>query len=176
MNNIISIDESSIDSHIGNDKGWSKFGSKVTKIKNFPRVRYSLVLAICNKKVIHYEIIKNSVNGEIFLNFIKNLLKKLLIDNTYHIILDNAKIHHYGKLLKYINKQRNIEIIYNIPYTPETNPIEHVFSDIKKYIRNESINNSNIIAKIRNSINTIKKKNLQSYFIKSLITDLEKIT
>ena len=50
MNNIISIDEVSIDSHIDNNKGWSKYGSKVTKIKNYPRIRYSLVSAINNKK------------------------------------------------------------------------------------------------------------------------------
>ena len=175
MNNIISIDEVSIDSHIDNNKGWSKYGSKVTKIKNHPRIRYSLVSAISNKKVIHYQIIKNSFNGELFLNFIKNLLKKLSVTDTYYIILDNARIHHYKKLKKYINKRPNIKIIYNIPYTPETNPIEHIFNDIKEYLKSKHINNYNIVDLIKKSIKTIKKKNLHSYFIKSLITDLNKL-
>ena len=104
MDNIISIDESSIDTHIEHDKGWSKYGSKVTKIKNYSRIRYSLILAISNKKIIHYQIVKGSVNGEIFLRFFIDLNKKLSNEDKYHFILDNAKIHHYKKLTKYINK------------------------------------------------------------------------
>ena len=175
MNNIISIDETSIDTHIGNNKGWSKFGSKITKINNHPRIRYSLITAVSNKKIIHYEIIKKSVNGESFLNFIKAVVNKLDIYNTYHIILDNARIHYYGKFLKYMNKKKHIELIYNIPYTPETNPIECVFNDVKRYIKNKPINNSNIINEIKKSLGTIKKKNLDSYFKNSLIIELNKL-
>ena len=175
MDNIISIDESSIDTHLDNNEGWSKFGSKVTQIKRHQRIRYSLILAICNKKIIHYQIIKNSVNGETFLNFMKDLIHKLDMNNTYHIVMDNAKIHHYKKLTKYIIKKSNIEIIYNIPYTPETNPIEHVFNDIKRYIKKKVLNNYNIITIIKRSLGTIKKSNLNNYFNNSLITELNRL-
>ena len=120
MNNIISIDESSIDSHISHNKGWSKFGSKVTKTITHTRVRYSLILSISNKKILHYQLVKGSVNGEMFFIFIKDLIKKLTQGTQYHVVLDNAKIHHYRKIKEYIETKPNIELIYNIPYTPET--------------------------------------------------------
>ena len=62
----------------------------------------------------------------------EDLIHKLDMNNTYHIVIDNARIHHYKKLTKYIIKKSNIEIIYYIPYTPEINPIECVINDISK--------------------------------------------
>jgi hypothetical protein len=115
MNNIISIDETSIDSHISHNYGWSISGEKITIIKTHPRIRYSVIAATSNNKIIYYEIIKGSVNGETFLNFMKTLIDKLQNDNKYHIILDNARIHHYKEFKKYVIKNPNFEIIYNVP-------------------------------------------------------------
>lgn len=82
--------------------------------------------------------------------------------------MDNARIHHYGKLKNFINGSKHTNIIYNIPYSPETNPIEHVFNDIKEKLKKIIINNDNIIDKIKESIMAIKSRNLYSYFNKSL--------
>jgi len=66
MNNIISIDETSIDSHISHNYGWSISGKKIIITNTHPRIRYSVIAAISRNKVIHYKIIKGSVKGEIF--------------------------------------------------------------------------------------------------------------
>ena len=119
IENIISIDETSIDSHICNTYGWSKRGTRIKNIISHKKIRYSLILAINCNKIIHKEIIKGSVNGEIFLKFIKDLVKKLQIKNTNYVLLDNARIHRYGKVTDFINGMPKIKLIYNIPYTPE---------------------------------------------------------
>lgn len=168
MNNIISLDETSIDSHIDYDYGWSRWGKKITITKTHPRIRYTLTSAVSCNKMIHYDIIKGSSNGENFLKFMKALIKKFSADDTYYIIMNNARIHYYKKFKKYISKKTNIKIIYNIPYSPETNPIEQIFNDIKNYLKNIIINNNNIVDEIKNSFITIKKNNLKSYFNKSL--------
>lgn len=176
MNNIISIDESSIDSYIYSNKAWSKYGSKTIKTRNHIRIRYTLILAISNKKILHYKIIKKSANGEIFLEFIKDLIRKLFSDQNYHVIIDNARIHHYKKLKEYIKNVPFFKIIYNVPYNPETNPVEHVFNDIKRELKNMKINNTNIFTKINNSIKSVNKCNFKNYFIDSLIEKIEKIS
>jgi endonuclease IV len=99
------------------------------------------------------------------LEFIKELLKKISKKNNWSIILDNARIHYYKKFKEYINTVKNVKIIYYVLYSPETNPIERIFKNIKKYIKDTSINNNNGLNKINRSLNTIKKGNINSYFI-----------
>lgn len=167
IQNIISIDETSIDSHIENNYGWSKSGKKITITKTHPRIRYTLISAIEYGKVIHSKIIKGSANGEIFLSFMKGLIRKISPNKKYGIILDNARIHHYGKFKTYMNNKPLLDIIYNVPYSPESNPIEKVFNDVKKYLRNVNITNKNICEKINESLSEIKSSNIKSYFKKS---------
>jgi hypothetical protein len=37
------------------------------------------------------------------------------------------------------SKEKNLNILYNIPYNPETNFIEMIFCPVKKYIRSNNI-------------------------------------
>ena len=91
VNDIISIDEVGFDTNICSNYGWSKKGTKICKIINSSRKRYTAICAISNKKVISVKIIKNSSNAIIFLDFIKTNLKDI---NNKYLLLDNARIHH----------------------------------------------------------------------------------
>ena len=176
MEFIISLDESSMDSHICNNSGWSKRGNKINNVIKHPKIRYTLILAISCKKIIHKKIIKGSANGEIFLEFIKELVKKLRTKHNNYILLDNARIHHYKKVKEFINTKPNIDCIYNIPYTPETNPIERVFNDVKQNLKNKAINNYNFVDEIQKSLRVINKNNkFEEYFNKSLIDELSEL-
>jgi hypothetical protein len=97
MYQIISIDETSIDTHIHHTFGWSKSGKKNTTQKNNKRIRYSTISAIGINKVIHTKIIKGSCNAETFLKFIKELLAKLSSNQKWSLLMDNARIHYYKK-------------------------------------------------------------------------------
>lgn len=165
ISDIISIDETSVDTHIGNTYGWSKKGIKINKIKKNLCKRYTVICAISNNKVIHTKVISNSANGEIFLSFIKELLEKIN-DNKY-LLLDNACIHHYRKLKEFISTKENIKLVYNVPYSPEYNPIEYVFNEFKSKLKKCIITNKNILTKINKSFK-IKSCNLKAYFRKSL--------
>ncbi len=56
------------------------------------------------------------------------------------------------------------KIIYNVPYSPETNPIEILFSKLKSKLKKELIMNEKIITKCLFSCD----KNLNNYFKHSL--------
>jgi len=65
------------------------------------------------------------------------------------------------KLKEYINK-KNINVIYNIPYCPEFNPIENVNS----MIRNNVIYNKNkTIQDIENILHEFKNKDHKNFKI-----------
>jgi transposase len=48
-------------------------------------------------------------------------------------MMDNARTHH-TKLFKKSIKSKNLKIIYNIPYHSKYNPIEYVFSLLRRDI------------------------------------------
>ena len=127
---LISIDESSFVIGEKPNYSWAEKGKPcICKIKPNQK-RFSLILAISKKKIINYKLVNGSVNGEIFLDFINDDV----IPNSDNgsILMDNARIHHYKKLKqKLSDKSIQNDIIYNVPYHPQYNPIEYVFNVIK---------------------------------------------
>jgi transposase len=162
---IISIDETSIDTHISYNYGWCCKGNKLIKINKNLRIRYTVISAISNNKVILNKIIKGSSNAIIFLEFIKELLQ--LVDNDSQLLLDNARIHHSKILKQYLGA--NIKnLIYNVPYSPEFNPIEKVFSQVKNHLKKAPYTNKTIYRYIIKAFNSIKSENLEKFYKKSL--------
>lgn len=158
---IISIDECHFDNTLYTNYGWSQKGQKIfLKHHICKKERYTLICAINNNKVIDYKIIKNSANGEIYLEFIKSICSKV---KNKILLMDNARIHHYHKLKEYMKSNSN-KILYNVPYMPEYNPIEKCFSIIKNKIkRNKS--EINLKEKIIKEIKNIKSCYLKKIYI-----------
>ena len=132
----------------------------------YQRIRYTVISAISNKKIILNKIIKGAANGQIFLDFIIELLQ--LIGPNKSILLDNARIHHSLLLKAYMENNSN-KIIYNVPYSPEYNPIEKVLLKIKSKLKNSTHTNNNIKKHILNSFKSITVNDLQHFYEKSLI-------
>jgi putative transposase len=53
--------------------------------------------------------------------------------------MDNAVIHKSKIIRETIENSKN-ELLYSVPYHPETNSIEEYFSQLKHYIKKESPN------------------------------------
>lgn len=159
--NIISIDEISYDTNIIHKYAWSKKGKQLIKEIGATYKRLTMICAITNEKIIHYTIINNSANSDIFLNFIKtipNIKDKFLF-------LDNACIHH-SKIVSSYATNNNIKFLFNVPYSPQYNPIELMFSKLKKNVRDKTNNNNlkNLKINIIKSLKTITKNNLINFF------------
>ena len=54
--------------------------------------------------------------------------------------MDNLTVHK-SHLVKDLYKQLDIKPIYNLPYSPEFNPIEAVFSKVKAYFNQRRLHN-----------------------------------
>jgi transposase len=169
LDNIISIDECSVDTHMNASYGWSNKGNKLNVKKIIgQKQRFTIICAISNNKVLYYECIKGSSTAIIFKNFICNLINANHIQNKV-FLLDNASIHRSILLKEYINTT-NCKLLFNAPYSPEYNPIEKVFSKIKPLIANK--NNNHSVIKFKRNINLaikkIKKSDLCNFFTSSL--------
>ena len=166
---IISIDETAIYLNSKNNYGWAKKGSKCIikeKNKKIYQKRYSLLMAISNKKIISYVIYEKSINGEQFLDFIKKIKNLCKHDTT--LLMDNATIHKTKKFKKYCDEKK-INILYNIPYNPESNPIEMIFCPLKRFIKSKNTKSVSIITKsIEQYVQTVKSKTLKAMFDKAL--------
>jgi hypothetical protein len=173
IDNLISIDEISVKEFENNNKGWSLKGTEHeinNKNKKLNNKRYSVLMATSNKKIINYTIVEKGIKSINFNNFILKL-RRLDKDNKNVYFLDNARVHK-TKSFNFIKEKLKLNVIYNAPYQSKYNPIEYVFSLLRKQIQN-GLNKSyeGIINKIndfKKNICEIKLKNIFNHVIKLL--------
>ena len=94
-------------------KGYSKISVEIKKLikHKHNKLRYSLLSAINTKGVVCYKICYESVNGNVYKQFIEDN-KHLFINKT--IFHDNVRFHHSKVLKEYCNKNKII-----LKYTPD---------------------------------------------------------
>ena len=110
-------------------RGWFVVGSRPTKkIINNPHQKLCVFGAMFKGGVITK--VSNKINGIKFLAFIKRLSKK---HNKLCIIVDNARWHLTKKVLNFIEQAR-IRLIRLLAYSPELNPIEQYWQNVKKWL------------------------------------------
>jgi transposase len=158
--NIISIDQMAVYIDEKSNNGWSKIGEKcIVKAKKIKGKRYTLCMAMSNKKIIHYNLCEASMDSNKFNIFVTDLIKKINTEKK-SLFLDNATIHK-NKKLKEIIKEKKLNVVYNIAYKSEFNPIEYV----NNMIRNRLHNNENgTIEELHKIIKNFCKENNKEKF------------
>ena len=58
-NKIISIDEVSFDTHLSPNIGWSYKGTRIEKVDNCAKKRYTVISAVSNTKIIHNHFVSS---------------------------------------------------------------------------------------------------------------------
>jgi len=168
---IIAIDEMATYTEESSPRQWSPKGKQYfSVVKKIKGVRYSICAAMSNKKLIHYKITKGSYDGNLFNDFINELIQKINIEKKC-LFLDNASIHKNKKLQKYIENNK-INVIYNIPYMSIYNPIEFVNNMIRNRIHNDKFETvqdlHKILKQFQNEDNVDKFKNMYKHCKDSL--------
>ena len=162
----ICLDETSIYLNMTHSYGRSKSGTRVIKRTNkYPYKRYNLLCAISYNKVIGwtlYEYVKGGLTKQDILDFYNHYINDKY--KNHLIIMDNTRIHVSKIIRETIEKSGN-NLLYTVPYHPETNAIEEFFSQLKHYIKRQSPQSFNEIYKTINDIisTKIKSKHLENY-------------
>ena len=167
INKFISYDEMSIYLNSKPYKGWSSKGKKCvikTKNKTIYNKRYSIGMSIDINSNIDFTIKEKALDSNKFNKFISKINKK----NNKIIFLDNASIHK-NKIFKNDIVKNNWNIIYNIPYHSHLNPIEYVFSLLRKKINSDDVNDYDTLIKtLIEFIKNIDKKSIVNIFNKCI--------
>jgi hypothetical protein len=157
---IISIDEVGINLSSINSYGWNKSGQRCI-IKNSglsDRNNYSLLFGISRNKIVNYKLKKGGINGVDFAQFMQGIHNN---NGRYYYLMDNARIHKS----KLISAEIKSKIIYNVPYSPQFNPIELVNNELKRQIKGKHLNNITELENfIKVFIKNMNKKKYNSFF------------
>lgn len=140
--NLIFLDETGFNMHTTRKYGYSQVGNKA--YVNVPAKRginQSLLCAISKEGVIGYELKEGSYNAESFIGFINRVIVPYFHEHPISVlIMDNARIHKTQAVLRAL-ASGNIRYKFNVPYSPELNPIEEFFSLVKSQFSAIRVNN-----------------------------------
>ena len=85
-------------------------------------------------------VTEGTMDGDRFINFIRNVLSPHLlpfngVNPRSVIIMDNASIHHVDGAIDLIENQIGARVCFLPAYSPDLNPAEGVFSQIKAIMK-----------------------------------------
>jgi transposase len=165
LENVYSTDEVHFCINDCKRKGYSKVNEPIKKLLKHSKNREtrSMIMTISNTQIVSYKIFNTSIKSQDYLEYLNNNS----LNNKMNI-LDNCRIHH-STIIKEYCIENDFTSLFIPPYTPEYNPIEFVFSELKGiYRKNDFINN--IDERIKTSINQVNSLNFKNYYKKVIDT------
>lgn len=135
---LIYIDESGCDLRVGRrNKGWAPRGVTPVQVEPFQRgKRYQILPAYTQDGILVAQIFEGTTNADIFESFIREVLD---ICRGWHgstpvLVMDNARIHRSPRV-RQMCIDAGVELLYLPPYSPDFNPIEEFFAELKAFVR-----------------------------------------
>ena len=152
----VSLDETSFGRNGKVQYGYSPKGQQLKIQKCAPRMTTTTSIAVVSafEIVARHEIV-GSYNTDLFCTFLQSLsLKPKTV-----ILLDNVRFHH-SKAAKEIADKNDWYLLFVPPYSPRFNPIEGVFSIVKRHFYKDNT--------IQASYESVNKNHLEAFFKKSM--------
>ena len=112
-------------------QGWAVRGRKIyVSHCGRSRKRTNLIVAKCGEELLAPVLFEGSTKADWFNHWLKECLFKELPENAT-VIMDNAAFHKTAQTKK-IFEDSPYDLLYLPPYSPDFNPVETVFANIKK--------------------------------------------
>lgn len=127
------VDESGVDRYLYPLYGWSERGQKIYAAVSGKRyARESFVAAKCGDAILSPFCYKGTCTTTLFDFWVEHFLVPALKPKQV-VILDNATFHKSEKTRKLIEKAE-CSLLFLPPYSPDLNPIEKFWANLKKNI------------------------------------------
>jgi len=156
----ISLDETSFGRNVKDIKGYTKKGIPLyIKRTSRPRITTTSALVAINgsDNSVHAELKEGAFNTGSFLKSISTF--SFQKDDV--LLLDNVAFHH-SKSVHQFARDKGLHLLYVPPYSPWFNPIEGVFSIIKRrYYQTFNVNTA---------FEDVSERHIQAFFHKSFCT------
>ena len=137
---LVYLDESGCNRRDGFRRtGWSPLGVAPVQIGDFHRgERYHILPAYCSDGVLFSLVYQGSTDSEVFEDFLEQLLPWCgqYPEPKSVLIMDNASFHRTPRV-RQMCLDAGVKLLYLPPYSPDLNPIEELFAELKAFIKKE---------------------------------------
>lgn len=162
---LVFLDECGTNTKMTRAWGRSKRGERcVAAIPHGHWQTTTLVAGLSLKGVIAPMILDGPMNGDIFKAYITQILTPELKPGDI-VVMDNLPAHKVNGVAEAI-EEAGARLLYLPPYSPDFNPIEKAFSQIKAFLKNVAARTKekldNAIAK---AIDIVTSMQAENYFI-----------
>ena len=141
---LVYIDESGIDIAEVKDRGWGKKNEKLIGKKSGKYYqRTNIIAGYVDKKSIAPMVFNGSCNTKLFETWVEQFLIKELKAGQV-VVMDNAAFHR-SQRTKELIESVNCKIIFLPPYSPDLNPIEKFWANMKRCLEYNIANFTHIL-------------------------------
>jgi transposase len=131
---LVYIDESGIEISMCKDKGWGKKGQPLKANKSGKYYeRTNIIAGLVGNKSIAPMVFNGSCNTELFNKWVEQFLIKELKPGQV-VVMDNAAFHR-SQQTKELIESVGCRLIFLPPYSPDLNPIEKFWANMKRWIK-----------------------------------------
>ena len=135
---------------------------------------YSAIPVMSSEGIQDVCLLESTVNGDRMQVFVRNYLLLILKPFNWSnphlvVIMDNASIHHVQEVTDLI-ESHGAKILFLPPYSPDLNPLEEVFSQVKSIMKqNDSLFQSCVESRLLLSIafSMVTAENCNAYITHS---------
>ena len=104
--------------------------------------RYSAIPIVSTTGIHDIYLAERNVDGSKFVKFVEESLLPVLnpfngINTHSVVIMDNATIHHIDEVSDLVEGHAGAKLCYLPPYSPDLNPVEGIFSQVKSIMKEE---------------------------------------
>lgn len=150
---LVYIDESGIEKTICKEMGWSKKGVVIKGERSGKYYqRTNIISGYVNNSSIAPMIFSGSYNTELFNKWVEGFLVKELKPGQV-VIMDNAAFHRSPRTKELIESV-GCKLIFLPPYSPDLNPIEKFWANMKRWIKDKMANFQQVYDAITAFFNT----------------------
>lgn len=129
LHDVISIDETCFYLDAKPSYGYAKKGTRIgVPLTRYRKSKVTLILAVGTSGVQHWALFHGSVDSKTFAKFVTEIPK---LPNQRHLLMDNVSFHKSQCVIDAL-VSRDMVALFNAPYTPEWNPVEYIFSKVKR--------------------------------------------
>jgi len=130
---LIFLDEAGVDPAMSQEEGWAKVGETPIIDRPLRGQRVNMLGAMTVEGILALKMVETTVTGAVFLDFLRTTLCPLLRPGDV-VVMDGPPIHRVAGVVKAL-EQCGARVLYLPAYSPELNPIEWVWSWLKRQFR-----------------------------------------
>jgi len=161
---LVFVDEMGTNTSLSPLYGWAKKGERA--YCSLPRNRGSNTTLLSSMSVEGMGpslAVEGATDREVFEIYVERVLAPTLGPGQV-VVMDNLTAHK-GERVKELVEQRDCELLYLPPYSPDFNPIEEAFSKIKDLIRKaEARSRGALLEAIATAISALSAQDAMGFF------------